>query len=295
MRSSKPILIACTSLLVAACASVKTFNMPKVEDNLSRAFQKSEDISSDVKSDFEQKKILMDSLRKAKSPKFKEIETDLKAKMRNMEKWMANAAKQSKAMTEAKGHITSLGYSRKEIRGDEPEFARVDELVREFETAAAEFTNAASEYSRESNSLADLVAVKKLFFNFEVSEYQKRAQKALDAARENHNLMEREIKRTEEIRTSFEDEARRAPVELALTQMINIQKDHANRVQELSNSMTEMSNLSKGQAKIPSTASVWNDVQRVVNDTDRATLTLNELFKDFQMKVDRVRNLPRAQ
>jgi hypothetical protein len=301
MSFLKPTAIAFASCIVAgvlsltSCASVKTFNMAKVEDALSRAFQKSEEISGQMKADLGQKKTLMESLSKSKSPKFKEVEIDLKTKMANMEKFIAAANTHSKAMMAARGDISSLGYSNKEIRGDEPEYARVEEAVRGFETAAAEFTAAASEYSRESNSLADQVAAKKLFFNFEVTEFLKRTQTALDSARANHDSMSREIARAEEVRAGADDEARRAPVELALNQMIAIQKEHAGRVQELSNSMTEMGNLSKGQTKIPSTAGIWNEVQRVVNEADRATLTLNELFKDFQTKAGRVREPPKAQ
>jgi hypothetical protein len=290
MRLLRTITIAAL-VIVAACASTKTFTMAKVEDNLSRAFQKSQDISADMNSDFEQKKVLMEALRKSKPPKFKEVEADLKIKISAMEKQLSAAQKQAKIMMEARGNITALGYARKEIRADQPEYTRVEESVREFETAAVDFTSAASEYSRETNSLADLVAAKRLFFNFEVAEFHKKTQKAVDAARENARLMEREIHRSEEIRNSFEDEAAKVPVDQALEQMNTIYKDHANRIQELTNLLTEINNLTKGQSRIPSTSANWSEIQRVVNDTDRGAVTLNNLFKDFQQKVDQVRNV----
>jgi hypothetical protein len=281
-----------TLLFTAACASIKTFDMPKVEDNLSRAFQKSEEVSAEIKGDFEQKKTLMESLRKGKSPKFKEIEPDLKSKMTELEKHLATAGKQVKAMMEAKGNISAISYSRKKVHGDEPQYATVDEQVRAFESAAAEFNQAAAQYSRTTNSLADMVAIKRLYFNFDVAEFQKKAQKALDAARENSQQMDREIKRTEDIRASFEDEARRAPMDQLLAQMDAIRKEHGQKYQLLANSMTEMGNLAQGQSKIPSIAANWNEVQRVVNDSERTSATLNELFKEFQVKVERVRSSP---
>jgi len=291
MKTLKPILTLIPLAFVAACASVQTFNMPKVEDNLNRAFQKSEEISGNMKEDFNQKKNLLDSLRKTKSSAFKESESELKNKLAAMEKHLNEASGHSKTMTEAKGHVVALGYAKPKIRGDEPEYARVEEAVKDFETAAAAFTASASEYSRESNSLADVVANKKLYFNFEVADFQKKVQQSISSSQENAKIMDREIQRTEDIRNSFEDESRRIPVEQALAQMISVQKEHTQKIKELNELNSQMVTLAQGQAKIPSTMPNWSEVQRVVSESDRASLTLNELYKDFQAKVDRVRGL----
>lgn len=288
MKLMKPILIAYL-FGVAGCASVQTFNMPQVEDNIGRAFQKSEEISANMTDDFAQKKALLESLRKAKTSAFKENELDLKTKLTSMETHLNMASAHSKVMSEAKGHVIALGYAKKKIRADEPEFARVDEAVKEFEAAAAQFTTSASEYSRETNSLADMVANKKLYFNFEVPEFQKKVRQALAASEENASVMAREVQRTEDIRNSFTDEASRFPVDQALNDMINVQREHSAKILELRDLDRQMTTLSQGQSRIPSTIPNWNEVQRVVSESDRISLTLNELFKSFQTKVDRVR------
>ncbi len=290
----KPILILVSTVFVAACASVKTFNMPKVEDNLSRAFQSSDDINAQMQSDYSQKKTLMESLRKTKSATFKDIEPQLTAKMSIMETHMNAALKQRKAMSEAKGQITSLGYAKKKIAGDEPEYARVEEAVKDFEEGAAGFTKASGEYSRESNSLAEVVAVKKLYFNFDVMEFQKKVQQSIGSAQENSKIMAREIQRSEDIRLSFEDENKRMPVEQVLAQMNMINKEHSQKIQTMNELNTQMKTIARGQTKIPSTVPNWSEVQRIVSDSDRTSLAMNELFKDFQIKVDRVRNLPKS-
>lgn len=290
MKALKPISSAVLFSFVASCASVKTFNMPKVEENLNRAFQKSEDISSSMKNDFDEKKLLVDSLSKTKSAAFKESENDLKTRLANMEKNLADAQRHAKTMSEAKGHVTSLGYAKKKISGDEPEYARVEDAVKEFETAAANFTTAAGEYSRETNSMADIVANKKLFFNFDVAEFQKKIQKATGSGQANAKFMDREVQRTEDIRNSFDDESRRAPVEQALTHLQALRREHGQKLQSLADLSAQMNHLSQGQPKIPSTSSNWADVQKVVVETDRASLSLNELFKEFQSRVDKVRS-----
>jgi hypothetical protein len=63
------------------------------------------------------------------------------------------------------------------------------------------------------------------------------------------------------------------------------------RMREISQQMNQ---LAKGQSKIPSTSANWSDVQRAVIDFDKASLSVGELFKEFQAKIERVRDLPRG-
>lgn len=285
----------CSFLVVAGCASVKTFTMSKVEDQLVSASQNSEEISQKMQDDFAQKKNLLESLSKGKGPSYKEAEPDLTGRLKRMQSALEQALAQRKAMTDAKAEIASLAYSHKKISGDQPEYARAEEAVHQFETATASFNSAALDYSRESNGLADAVQVKKLYFNFDVPEFQKKAEKSIAAAQENEKLMEREVSRTQDIANSYSANAEAlAPVEQLVAQMKSIAQDHNAKINRMREINQQMNQLAKGQNKIPSTSANWSDVQRGVIDFDKATLSVGELFKEFQTKIERVRDLPRG-
>ncbi len=273
---------------LAACASVKTFNMPKVEGELSSAFQSSEEIAGKVQADLNEKKALQESLAKGKTAEYTQSEPQILAKLKAMETLAGQMSKARKKMTEARGQITALGYSKKKIAGDEPEYARVEEHVKDFETAAKEFNTAAGNYSRESNTLAEMVAQKKLFFNFDVGDFQTKVQKSLKSAKSNAKFMDQELERAEKIVNSFDGESR--TVADALYQgMANAASDHNKKAEHLGTLNNQMTNLAGGQSKVSSTSPNWSEVQRVVSESERASFSLNELYKEFQNKTDKFR------
>lgn len=285
----------CSFLVVAGCASVKTFTMGKVEEQLTSAYQNSDELSQKMQDDFAQKKNLLESLSKGKTSAYKESEADLQGRLKRMQAALEQSVQQRQIMTDAKAEVAALAYSHKKISGDQPEYARTEEAVHQFEGAATAFNSAAINYSRESNALADAVTVKKLYFNFDVPEFQKKAEKSIATALENEKLMEREIHRTEDIARSYSADAEAsAPVEQIVTQMKSIAQDHNAKILRLREISQQMNQLAKGQSKIASTSPNWSDVQRAVIDFDKATLSVGELFKEFQTKIERVRDLPRG-
>lgn len=283
--------------LLAGCASIQSFNMKDVDQKLTKAYQNSDDISANMRDDLSQKKLLVESLTKGKTTAFKEIEADVQIKMTAMEKALQDSEVARKSMASAKADIASLAYSHKKIRGDEPEYSRTEDAVASFQASTESFNQAAANYSRESNSLADLVATKKLFFNFDVSDFLKRAQKAIQVARDNNKLMERELTRTETIINSYageegglESENVKPLVELG-EQMRDLQKTQVERINDMEDLKTNLSTLSGGQSKVPSTASNWSDIQKAVTDFDRVTVMVNENYEKFQGRVGQVRSL----
>lgn len=285
------------SVPLTGCATIKSFNMPKVESRLTEAYQNSDDISAKIKEDLTQKKMLIDSLTKGKSATFKEIESNLKLKMSAMDSAYAETERARKMMAEAKAEVASLAYSRAKIRGDEAEYPRVEDAVSRFELGTEKFNKSAADYSRESNSLADLVASKKLYFNFDVGDFLKRSLTALTTAQENTKVMAQELTRTENIVNSYanedgglEAESVKPLVELA-EQMKGLQSEQVQRVTEMETLRNKLINLAGGQNKIPSTAANWGEFQKLVTDFDRTTSLVNETYRSFQGRVGQVRSL----
>lgn len=282
------LILGVSTLILASCASVKTFNMPKVEEQLSTAFQSSEETSTKVMADLSEKKRLQETLAKGKSAAYQQSEPQILAKLGAMETWSGNMQKARKKMAEARGQVTAMSYSKKKIAGDQPEFAQVEEHVKDFEEAAAQFGTAAVNYSRESNTLAELVAEKKLYFNFDVDDFQNKVQKSLKSAQANSKFMDQELERAEKIVNSFEGESRTV-ADAHYQGMADAASNHNKKAEHLGTLNTQMNNMAAGQSKIASTSPNWSEVQRVVTEAERATFSINELYKEFQNKTDKFR------
>lgn len=275
-------------LWLAGCATTKTFHMAQVEEQLSKAYMSSEEVSSQVQADLVEKKSLRDSLARGKTDAYKEVEPQIKTKLITMDNLAMQMLKARKQMMEARAQVTALSYSHKKIGGDQPEYARVEEFVKDFETAAADFNTQAASYSRESNTLAELVAQKKLYFNFEVADFQKKIERSLQAAKTNSKFMDQELDRAQKIVGSFEGE-QQTLADALYQQMANAASDYNKKAEHLSTLSSQMNNLAGGQAKIPSTSPNWKDVQQAVTESERATFSLNELYKEFQNKTEKFR------
>lgn len=275
-------------LWLASCATTKSFHMARVEEQLSKAYMSSEEVSSQVQADLAEKKGLRDSLARGKTEGYKEVEPQIKNKLVTMESLAMQMLKARKQMMEARAQVTALSYSHKKITSDKPEYARVEEFVKDFEAGAMEFNTHAAAYSRESNTLAELVAQKKLYFNFEVADFQKKIARSLESARSNSKFMDQELERAQKIVSSFEGE-QQTLADALYQQMANAASDYNKKAEYLSTLSSQMNNLAGGQAKIPSTSPNWKEVQQAVTDSERATFSLNELYKEFQNKTEKFR------
>ncbi len=100
--------------------------------------------------------------------------------------------------------------------------------------------------------------------------------------------MDQELERAEKIVNSFEGEQHTVANAL-YQQMANAASDHVKKTEHLTALQSQMNQLAGGQARIPSTSSSWSDVQRIVTESERATFSLNELYKEFQNKTDKFR------
>lgn len=289
MQMSRRFLAALTIMGLTACGSVKVFELPKVQQNLQVTMQKSESIAQKAQSDFSEKKLLIDNLAKSNAPLFKQNETLIRQRLRAMDEALQEIINQKRNMAEANGEIAALSYSRESVRSDEKEYPKVDEAVKRFEAAAAEMNGSVVDYSRESNSMADLIAQKKLYYNFDVADFQKRVQRNISVAQENLKVMEREMKRSEALINSSKPE-RRALREEIYSEMRGAANDYSTRANRFSEINREVNSEVMGAAKISSLDPHWPAVQKLVAEFDRTVLELADINEKFLSKVESLRN-----
>ncbi len=274
---------------MCACGSVQVFELPRVQQNLQVTLQKSENIAQKSQIDFSEKKMLLDNLAKSNAPLFVQNETTIRQRLRAMDEALQDMIVEKKNMSEANGEIASLSYNRETVRSDEKEYSTVEDAVKRFEAAAAELNAAVVDYSRESNSMADLIAQKKLYYNFDVAEFQKRVQRNILVAQENQKVMEREIKRSEAVLNSSKAEKRRAQEDI-FSEMRGAANDYSARANRFSELNREVNASVMGAARISTLDPHWPAVQKLVAEFDRTVLELADINEKFLSKVESFRN-----
>ncbi|MGE4130457.1 MAG: hypothetical protein AB7F86_02400 [Bdellovibrionales bacterium] len=277
-----------------SCATVKSFKSGQVEQQTNQAFESAEEVNQRMKADFEVKKKLIADLRKQKSPKLKKVDDQVKQKLNFMESNLSAADGHRKKMTETKAQIAALTYGKKQVKGDEPAYSQLEEQVQSFEDAAKDFNAAVADYTRESNGLAELVAAQKLYFNFDVDEFQARVKMAIRSSNGNSKTMGQEIDRTQKIVNSFSEGEARTAAEQILNNMTNLSEENSNKIKQMNDLSEQLKDLAKGQSRIPSTSPDWGKLQEIVNDFERTSLAAGELNREFQIQVDRMRQASRS-
>ncbi|NJL25932.1 MAG: hypothetical protein HC902_12705, partial [Calothrix sp. SM1_5_4] len=147
-------------------------------------------------------------------------------------------------MNESNGTIAAMGYSNKTIANDRPEFDRVDDAVTRFQDAAEDINKAVISYSRESNSLADLVTEKKLFYNFDVAEFQKRIEQNIKTCQNNQQSMQKELARAESILNNWTRPEPRTNASQIFGKMQSLAEDYSNKAGHLAKLSQEMQGVS---------------------------------------------------
>jgi len=284
------VLTLLTSVALTACGSVRVFELPKVQSHFSETLQKSEGIAQKAQNDFTGKKMLVDNLSKSASPQFKQNESELRKKLNAMDEALQEVVVQKKIMSEANGELASLSYSRDKVHSNESEFPKVEEAVRRFENAAGEMNAAMVDYSRESNSMADLIAQKKLYFNFDVAEFQKRVQKNISITQENQRIMQRELTRSENVLNNWNKATSRREQEEIFTEMRDAGHEYSARANRFAEINREVNGATMGKAWVSTLDPEWPEVQKLVSEFDLTVSELAKLYEKFQSKVDLFRN-----
>ncbi len=275
---------------LVACASTGSYDLPKTQAQLSSSLQTTEGIVQKAQVDFTEKKALVENLKKGASPAYKESEADLTGRIKKMEQSLSEITASRKAMVDANSDLASLGYKRSQVLAGEKEYALVEDAVLRFERAAGQTNSSLLDYSRESNSLADLVARKKLYYNFDVNEFQKRVKKSIEVSTENQKVMLRELNRAENILNNWNKPEGKAQQEETFNEMHAIAKEYSSKAGKFSELSKSVHAATAGQARVSTLDKEWPDVQKLVNEFDRLSGELSGINDRFQSAVDIFRN-----
>lgn len=265
------IWIACF-LFLSGCGSVRVFEMTKVQRDLQESLQKGESVTQKSQADYTQKKNLIDNLAQTHSAGFSEAEDELRKYLKTMNEALENMSAEKRKMTQANSDMVSLAYNRPAVHSNEAEYPQIEELVKKFEDAAGELNTAALNYSRESNSFADLVEQKKLYYSFDILDFQKRIQHNIATAQENAKIMQQELNRINN------------------DEIHSLASDYSNRANRFAEIHREVGSLALGAPKITNLDPQWPKVQNLVNEFDRLLRDLGDLNRKFQTKLDALRN-----
>lgn len=275
---------------LAACASTGAYDLPKTQNALSSTLQTTEGIVQKAQRDFLEKKSLFENLSKGGSATFRENQDDMGARLKRMETHLTEITNLRKEMVDAKSDLASLGYQRTTVASGDKEYPLVEDAVTRFERAAGRTNSALVDYSRESNSLADVVAAKKLYYNFDVNEFQKRVQKSIQTANDNQKVMLRELNRAESVMNNWSKTEGKAEQEELFNQMHSSAKEYSTKAGQLSSLSKSVHSATMGSARVSTLDKEWPEVQKLVGEFDSLLIELQSINERFNRQNESFRN-----
>ena len=278
-------------LLLVGCSSTPVLELPKVQRGLAEKLVSSEGLVQKASTDYREKKALYDNLAKLNSQTFKEADKDLAAYLRRMFDHLNEVNSARKEMTEENGDVASLSYQKSKVYGDDKQFPLVTEAMNRFDLAQNKLQQSLLNYSRESNSMADLVQEKKLFFTFDVAEFQARIQKSVTGMQDKLKLMQRDLMRAETVVNDWNKEDSRADLEAAFEEMKAVAGDYGHQAQTLVSLSRDMQGLTNSQAKVTSFDPNWSQIQKLISDRDQATAEISKIEDKFSKATEKFRKI----
>jgi DNA repair exonuclease SbcCD ATPase subunit len=272
---------------LASCSTTPVLELPKVQRSLAEKLVSSEDLVQKASTDYREKKALYDNLAKINSPAFKDSDKELGSYLRRMYEHLNEVNGARKEMAEASGDVASLSYHKSEVSADDPQFALLTDATKRFDVAQAELQQSLLDYSRESNSMADLVQAKKLFFTFDVVEFQARIQKTMTGMQEKEKLMQRDLMSAEKIVNEWAKEDSRADLEALFEELKNLTDDYGARAQTLVSNSREMQGLTNSQGKVTSFDPNWAQIQKLISSTDQTISEVAKIEEKFSKAKDK--------
>jgi hypothetical protein len=280
-------LLIIVPFLLASCSTTPVLELPKVQRNLAEKLVSSEDLVQKASTDYREKKALYDNLAKVNSPAFKDSDKELGSYLRRMYEHLNEVNGARKEMAEASGDVASLSYHKSEVSADDPQFALVTDATKRFDVAQTELQQSLLDYSRESNSMADLVQAKKLFFTFEVAEFQTRIQKTMTGMQEKEKLMQRDLMSAEKVVNEWTKEDSRADLEALFEDLKKFTDDYGTQAQTLVSNSREMQGLTNSQGKVTSFDPNWAQIQKLISSTDQAVSEVSKIEEKFAKTKDK--------
>nr|HMN68968.1 hypothetical protein [Bdellovibrionales bacterium] len=195
-----------------------------------------------------------------------------------------------KRMIDASGDVASLSYNRAKIEPDDAGYPAAQDALARFSTAMKNVNAKLLDYSRESNTLADKITERKLYYNFDLVAWQKRVQKSLRLAQENQEGMNKEITRAENALKNWNKPELRARQDDVFAEMQGVAQTHSERASRLGPLSKEMSDVTLSNPKITSLNKEWPEVQKLQLEFEQLQAELMQLNERFERKSEAFRN-----
>lgn len=289
MQRCLPIIIFVATL--SGCASIRVFDMPKVQNELSTAYQNAENVVQKANTDYNEKKSMMARLGKINASGLQGAQTDLNQKMTAMKTDLDTMAAQKRKMSEANSQIVALAYNREKVNSTDPQYDRIDQAVNQFEDAAKLLNASSADYTANSNAMSDIAATKKLYYNFDVAEFQRKIQQNVRVAQGNQGVMEEELNHCQALIDNWPKTHGRAEASKLYSTMVETAQNYSMKAQHLSQLSHDMADATAGYARVSSLESNWPQVQKIINDFDRSNQELGELNALFAKQASEFKTL----
>lgn len=275
MQRCLPMIVFLATL--SGCASIRVFDMPKVQNELSTAYQNAENVVQKANSDYSEKKGMLARLGKINAAGLQGAQTEINQKMNAMKNDLDEMTGAKRKMSEANSQIVALGYNRAKINSTDPQYERIDQAVQQFEGAAKLLNASSADYTSNSNALSDLAAAKKLYYNFDVAEFQRRIQQNVRIAQGNQGVMEEELNRCQSLVDNWPKTHGRNEAGKLYSTMVETAQNYSMKAQHLSQLSHDMADATAGYARVSSLESNWPQVQKIISDFDRSNQELSEI------------------
>lgn len=270
--SSLTLLVFAFSLsLFSGCATVH-LDMTKIQKDFTDAVQKADSAEQKSRTDFAEKKSLVESLKKSGKPGFKPIASKVQEYLGTMTDSLKVMGDRRKAMMKANAQLSSIAYSFPKLNEGQPQYAQAETLTKDFEAAAQDVNKAILDYSTASNSMADLVADKKLFMNFDVADFYTRLQKEVQSAQNRRIDMQEGL---DNIEAGNEASGK------SLTELEGIATSYMEKAQGFSKISKQMDAIAMGATKISNLEPRWSSVQKLNGDLESLVHELAAIFEQF--------------
>lgn len=291
MRFTWSIAIS-TVFLGSGCATT-SYDVSNMQKNFSEAMQSSESIVQKAQTDYREKSVLVDNLRKGAASEFKASEADISRRLKTMESLMEKIIDSRKQMVKANADIASLGYKRTKVNSGELEYERLDQAAQNFQESARELNRSAVAYSLESNSLADLVTQKQLFLTFEVAEFETRLRETIRTSQENLKGMEKALSQADALANSVQGAHPTDAAGMA-KEMEALAQKYSTIAQKFAPLGKDIRDLTAPAPRLSSLDPNWPLVKKVVAEFDSSARELSRINDDFLKKWESLRALIRA-
>jgi len=263
-------------LTLSSCSSLQVMDMDKIQSDFSKAVQNADGAESRARNDYSEKKALDDKLKKNASAVYRQISPKVNALLEEMNVQLNVLGERRKTMQKANAQLTPLSYSHKKLNSSEPNYAAADTITQDFTKATTDFNAALASYTTASNSLADLVAEKKLYFNFDVADFYTRLQRHLEDSQNILAVMQDGLDHIE---------AGTPQQGVLQKELEDLATSYSAMAQNYAKINRKMEAVALGASRISSLEARWPNVQKIVGELDNTNHELGLIREKFNRSL----------